>query len=135
MQTTISNKFLTVTIDTHGAEVVSVKNRKGEEIIWQADPSIWNRHAPVLFPWAGRLANGELIHNGKHYCGGQHGFIRDLEHTLKQNDGIVAQLVFRADEETKTSRFPFDFEFTTTHKTNRHTVFVFVQGQNKGGIK
>ena len=25
MQTTISNEFLTVTIDTHGAEVVSVK--------------------------------------------------------------------------------------------------------------
>ena len=37
MQTTISNEFLTVTIDTHGAEVVSVKNSKGEELIWQAD--------------------------------------------------------------------------------------------------
>lgn len=28
MQTTISNEFLTVTIDTHGAEVVSVKNKQ-----------------------------------------------------------------------------------------------------------
>ena len=56
MQTTISNEFLTVTIDTHGAEVVSVKNSKGEELIWQADPAIWDRHSPVLFPWAGRLA-------------------------------------------------------------------------------
>lgn len=28
MQTTISNEFLTVTIDTHGAEVVSVKIAK-----------------------------------------------------------------------------------------------------------
>ena len=55
MQTTISNEFLTVTIDTHGAEVVSVKNSKGEELIWQADPAIWDRHSPVLFPWAGRL--------------------------------------------------------------------------------
>ena len=64
MQTTISNEFLTVTIDTHGAEVVSVKNSKGEELIWQADPAIWDRHSPVLFPWAGRLANGELVHNG-----------------------------------------------------------------------
>ena len=53
MQTTISNEFLTVTIDTHGAEVVSVKNSKGEELIWQADPAIWDRHSPVLFPWAG----------------------------------------------------------------------------------
>lgn len=105
MQTTISNEFLTVTIDTHGAEVVSVKNSKGEELIWQADPTIWDRHSPVLFPWAGRLANGELIHNGKHYSGGQHGFIRDLEHILKQNNGISAQLMFRVDEETKLCDF------------------------------
>ena len=40
MQTVISNEFLNVTIDTHGAEVVSVKNSKGEELIWQADPAI-----------------------------------------------------------------------------------------------
>lgn len=85
MQTVISNEFLNVTIDTHGAEVVSVKNSKGEELIWQADPAIWDRHSPVLFPWAGRLANGELIHNGKHYSGGQHGFIRDLEHLSHQD--------------------------------------------------
>ena len=120
MQTTISNEFLTVTIDTHGAEVVSVKNSKGEELIWQADPTIWDRHSPVLFPWAGRLANGELIHNGKHYSGGQHGFIRDLEHILKQNNGISAQLMFRADEETKTLRFPFDFEFTSVFTLDGH---------------
>ena len=132
MQTTISNEFLTVTIDTHGAEVVSVKNSKGEELIWQADPAIWDRHSPVLFPWAGRLANGELIHNGKHYSGGQHGFIRDLEHILKQNNGISAQLMFRADEETKTLRFPFDFEFTSVFTLDGHTLHHEVHVKNCG---
>ena len=132
MQTTISNEFLTVTIDTHGAEVVSVKNSKGEELIWQADPTIWDRHSPVLFPWAGRLANGELIHNGKHYSGGQHGFIRDLEHILKQNNGISAQLMFRADEETKTLRFPFDFEFTSVFTLDGHTLHHEVHVKNCG---
>lgn len=132
MQTVISNEFLNVTIDTHGAEVVSVKNSKGEELIWQADPAIWDRHSPVLFPWAGRLANGELIHNGKHYSGGQHGFIRDLEHTLKQNNGISAQLMFRADEETKTLRFPFDFEFTSVFTLDGHTLHHEVHVKNCG---
>ena len=132
MQTTISNEFLTVTIDTHGAEVVSVKNSKGEELIWQADPAIWDRHSPVLFPWAGRLANGELVHNGKHYSGGQHGFIRDLEHILKQNNGISAQLMFRADEETKTLRFPFDFEFTSVFTLDGHTLHHEVHVKNCG---
>lgn len=50
MKTTIQNEFLTVTVDTHGAEVVSGKNQLGKELIWQADPSIWDRHSPVLFP-------------------------------------------------------------------------------------
>lgn len=59
MKTTIQNEFLTVTVDTHGAEVVSGKNQLGKELIWQADPSIWDRHLPVLFPWTGRLANSE----------------------------------------------------------------------------
>lgn len=39
MKTTIQNEFLTVTVDTHGAEVVSGKNQLGKELIWQADPS------------------------------------------------------------------------------------------------
>lgn len=63
-----------------------------------------------------------MIHNGKHYNGGQHGFIRDLEHILKQNNGISAQLMFRADEETKTLRFPFDFEFTSVFTLDGHTL-------------
>ncbi len=38
MQATIHNEFLTLTVDTHGAEAVSLKNTAGEEMIWQADP-------------------------------------------------------------------------------------------------
>src|SRR5699024_11388395 len=82
MQATIHNEFLTLTVDTHGAEAVSVRNAAGEEMLWQADKSVWGRHAPILFPWTGKLAGGILTHAGKSYKGGQHGFARDLEHTL-----------------------------------------------------
>lgn len=73
-----------------------------------------------------------MIHNGKHYSGGQHGFIRDLEHILKQNNGISAQLMFRADEETKTLRFPFDFEFTSVFTLDGHTLHHEVHVKNCG---
>ena len=43
MQATIHNEFLTLTVDTHGAEAVSLKNAAGEELLWQADPAIWKR--------------------------------------------------------------------------------------------
>ena len=35
MQATIHNEFLTLTVDTHGAEAVSLKNAAGEELLWQ----------------------------------------------------------------------------------------------------
>ena len=49
MQATIQNEFLSLTVDTHGAEAVSLKNAAGEELLWQADPAVWKRHAPILF--------------------------------------------------------------------------------------
>ena len=58
MQATIHNEFLTLTVDTHGAEAVSLKNAAGEEMLWQAAPAIWKRHAPILFPWTGKLVDG-----------------------------------------------------------------------------
>ena len=82
MQATIHNEFLTLTVDTHGAEAVSLKNAAGQEMLWQADPAVWKRHAPILFPWTGKLTGGTFTANGKTYKGGQHGFARDLEHTL-----------------------------------------------------
>ena len=78
MQATIHNEFLTLTVDTHGAEAVSLKNAAGEEMLWQADPAIWKRHAPILFPWTGKLTGGTFTANGKTYQGGQHGFARDM---------------------------------------------------------
>ena len=64
MQATIHNEFLTLTVDTHGAEAVSLKNAAGEEMLWQADPAIWKRHAPILFPWTGKLVDGTFTAKG-----------------------------------------------------------------------
>lgn len=109
MQATIHNEFLTLTVDTHGAEAVSLKNAAGEEMLWQADPAIWKRHAPILFPWTGKLTGGTFTANGKTYKGGQHGFARDMEHTLLRAEGDTIQLELRADDAMKAERFPFDF--------------------------
>mgnify|MGYP000301562144 FL=1 len=116
MQATIHNEFLTLTVDTHGAEAVSLKNAAGEEMLWQADPSIWARHAPILFPWTGKLTGGALVHEGKTYKGGQHGFARDLEHTLVKAEGDTIQLRLESTPEIKAQRFPFDFVLTSTFR-------------------
>ena len=122
MQATIHNEFLTLTVDTHGAEAVSLKNAAGEEMLWQADPAVWKRHAPILFPWTGKLPGGTFTHNGKTYAGGQHGFARDLEHTLLRSEGDTIELELRSNDAIKAERFPFDFVLTSTFRLDGQTV-------------
>ena len=135
MQATIHNEFLTLTVDTHGAEAVSLKNAAGEEMLWQADPAIWKRHAPILFPWTGKLKDGSFTHGGKTYKGGQHGFARDVEHTLRKAEGDTIRLELRPDETMKAERFPFDFVLTSTFrldgKTLHHTLTVSNPGSEE----
>ena len=77
---TIENGKLSVTIAAHGAELSSIYDKEnGRELVWQADPTFWNRHAPVLFPNVGKYYGGYFTYNGKEYPMGQHGFARDTE--------------------------------------------------------
>ena len=135
MQATIHNEYLTLTVDTHGAEAVSLKNAAGEELLWQADPAVWKRHAPILFPWTGKLKDDSFTHGGKTYKGGQHGFARDVEHTLRKAEGDTIRLELRPDETMKAERFPFDFVLTSTFrldgKTLHHTLTVSNPGSEE----
>ena len=76
MQAVLRNEFFTLTVDTLGAEAVSLKNAAGEEVLWQADPEVWPRHAPILFPWTGELPQSSYSHKGKTYHVVKQGFAR-----------------------------------------------------------
>ena len=53
-----SREGLKVTVSDLGAEMTGI--HLGEtEYLWQADPAYWNEHAPVLFPYVGRLTGGK----------------------------------------------------------------------------
>ena len=132
MQATIHNEFLTLTVDTHGAEAVSLKNAAGEEMLWQADPAVWKRHAPILFPWTGKLPGGTFEVDGKTYKGGQHGFARDMEHTLLKAEGDTIQLELHSDDAIKAERFPFDFVLTSTFRLDGKTVHHTLAVSNPG---
>ncbi len=68
MTYTIENEKFSVTIDSKGAELCSMRSKQtGTEYVWQAEPSIWARHAPVLFPIIGRLKDKTYSVGGKNY--------------------------------------------------------------------
>ena len=99
MEYTIHNSFLTVTINTAGAQVQSIRNASGEEMCWCADPKIWNRHAPILFPYVGWLRKGTYQLDGKTYEGKSHGFARDSQFTVQdvQDTSITFRLMYNED--------------------------------------
>lgn len=131
MQAVIRNRFLTLTVDTFGAEAVSVKNAAGEEMLWQADKAVWGRHAPILFPWTGRLTGGSFVHKGKSYSGGQHGFARDFEHELISAEGNTIIMQLKANEETM-KVFPFDFTLTSIFELEGDTIHHTLNVKNNG---
>ena len=68
MDYTIENRYLKVTVTTDGAQLKSVIRKcDGVEHMWNADPTGWGYHAPILFPHTGRLAGGEFEAKGKTY--------------------------------------------------------------------
>ncbi|TWC06289.1 aldose 1-epimerase [Bradyrhizobium macuxiense] len=73
---TLRGDGIAATILAQGAELSSLRNAEGTELLWQAGPQ-WPRHAPILFPIVGRLKNDTLRHNGETYPMTQHGFARD----------------------------------------------------------
>lgn len=78
MELQLESNELIIKISEHGAELKSIINKKtNKELLWQADPEIWGRSSPVLFPTVGRLKNDEYVYNNKTYSLKQHGFARD----------------------------------------------------------
>ena len=91
MTVTLKNQVLTVLIEDAGAQLCSVKNTAGTEYIWQADPAVWGRHAPLLFPVLGRLKDSKYTLNGKEYTIPMHGFARDSAFAVTEQmlrDGV-----------------------------------------------
>ena len=125
MQHTIENEFLTVTVESKGAELVSVVDKAtGAEMMWDGQKDVWPRRAPILFPYCGKLSGGRYTLDDETYEGGQHGFGRDLEHEFVGAENGVMRFVLRSNEETR-KKLPRDFAlestFTLTGRTLRQT--------------
>lgn len=115
MDRILENNNLKVTISDAGAELISVwdKSRNAERI-WRGDSAVWGRHAPILFPFVGKVAGGKYSYKGKEYKMTSHGFARDRQFELVSEDGRSVTHVLRWDEESL-GAYPFKFALYVTH--------------------
>lgn len=110
----LKNEFLTVCINSLGAEIASIKTIDDEEIIHQPD-MFWQGSAPVLFPICGKLFDGNLRINKKKYKLNPHGFARNSEFNIMEFTEDLAVFSLISNEETKMV-YPYDFELIITYK-------------------
>ena len=121
---TIENDYLKVSVNDHGAELYSIFDKiHNREVIWQADPAYWKRHAPVLFPNVGRHFENHYHIGETEYPSKQHGFARDSEFTCVDmtTDSITHKL--KSSDATK-ENYPYDFELKIKHVLEKNQIIV-----------
>ncbi|MHB1178878.1 MAG: aldose 1-epimerase family protein [Daejeonella sp.] len=108
---TLQNEFLKVDINPWGAQLTSLFNKLNKvEHLWQADPAVWNFHAPNLFPVVGECHNGEIKIDGQCYPMKRHGFARTSEFSVLESSNLHAKFSLSHSDETLQS-YPYKFTF------------------------
>lgn len=131
MEYTIENECLCVTVTTMGAQVKSVVRKSdGVEHMWQADPQVWGFHAPILFPYTGRLKDGILEAKGKTYTGGLHGFARTMEHRFvrQSQEELVLELT---DTPETLEVLPYRFRLVSTFRLEKDSLHHTLTVENR----
>ena len=127
---TLRGDGITAIIAPDGAELVSLRDRQGLELLWQAGPT-WPRHAPILFPIIGKLKNDVLRHQGKVFPMTQHGFARDRRFDWTEREATSCTLVLNDDAQTH-ARYPFAFRLAVTYTVDKADLDVTYEVTNTG---
>lgn len=114
MLVTIYDPNVTAVIDSVGAQLISFKDISRKEYIWQRDPKFWERCSPLLFPIVGNLRNDKTIIEGKTYRIGKHGFCRDVDFTVADQNESSVTFKIRDTPETK-AVYPYSFCLSLTY--------------------
>lgn len=128
---TLENSRLRLTVDSLGAQMMSLQTLDGLEYLWQGDPRYWCDRAPVLFPFVGRLTENSYRYGGQVYSMGIHGFAahQDFSCFCPKPNRLVLQLT---DNRETREQYPFAFSLNIIYELIDNRVQVTYQVENTG---
>lgn len=121
---TLENNNLKITAHTYGGELHNILNKTNNtEYLWNGDSNYWKYHAPILFPFVGKVKNNEFRIDGKTYSLPQHGLARISEFNMidKKDDEISFELKY-SDETLKV--YPYKFSLLINYKIFENNIKV-----------
>jgi len=130
MNIVLQNKELTATINTKGAELISLK-KNSKEYIWEGNPKFWDKHSPILFPIVGTLKSGQYNYADKQYELSRHGFARDNDFQVAEIFQNKAVFSFSSSEQTA-KQYPFDFELKIIYRLEEDNLTIHYEVTNNG---
>src|SRR5258707_13865826 len=89
---------LAVEIDTHGAQLFTLRDRGARDLLWDGDPAVWSGRAPLLFPIVGVLVNGSYRCGSKTSRLPSHGFARDRTFSIGEVTSSTARVQLNSAE-------------------------------------
>jgi len=127
----IESDALAAAINPFGAELSSLRDAQGRELMTDADPAFWTGRAPLLFPIVGRLADDRYRLDGKTYALPSHGFARRQAFVpIAQTPG---RAVFRlADNAETRAAYPFAFTLDAAFALAGATLAIDITVTNTG---
>lgn len=118
----IKNNYLKVKISSTGAELQSIKKiNDNVEYLWQLNPDIWERQAPLLFPIIGRLKDESYRYKDTMYKIQIHGFARDAIFEIgKKTDSLIDFILEYSKDTLK--EYPFKFRLHIIYEFKDNTI-------------
>ena len=125
---TIYNDKLTVTVNDHGAELWSIKDRD-TEYLWQGNKEFWEDRSPNLFPYIGRMINKQFSYNGSIYPMNIHGIALYSDFTLAEKSAERIVFVLSGSAESL-QQYPWDFTFKVIYELTDNKLSVTFEVTN-----
>lgn len=132
MLITIENGSLSLTVDTLGAQMMSLQ-KNGTEYLWQGDSKYWGDRAPILFPFIARLTNNSYTLGGKRYPMTIHGFANASAFSVAEQTGDTLVLELSANEKTLV-QYPIDFVLRVIFQLEGDTLKTTYHVENRSGM-
>ena len=127
----IAGAGLSAAINPLGAELSSLRDNAGRELMTDADPAFWSGRAPLLFPIVGALNGGKYRLDGREYPLAQHGFARRCAFDVLEATLDRARFRLVDDPETRVL-YPFAFALDAEFSIQGGTLTIAITATNTG---
>lgn len=127
----ITSDRLTATINPLGAELSSLRDAEGRELMTDADPAFWTGRAPLLFPVVGGLVDDRYRLDGVEFAMTKHGFARtSMFEVMEAGEG--AALFRLTDDAVTEASYPFAFRLDMAFAVDGATLGMTATVTNTG---